>query len=208
VKRISDKVIVSTGAACKTDSSSASQILLACGVSEEAASRAVRISLGRESEADDLVKMVEIIREEILEMIREAKSEKEEDGEVELQENMEKLELEQVNLEKIIEQNETVIETVNRVLVSEKVENSRSVLKPELKPKPEVRPKPVTVNESVNTSENKMGNKMENKTDNEVKSEPEKKNIEKSSPRVGNRSKTGFKSEFVKNIASMLNENQ
>merc|ERR1719469_65665 len=62
VKRISDKVIVSTGAACKTDSSSASQILLACGVSEEAASRAVRISLGRESEADDLVKMVEIIR--------------------------------------------------------------------------------------------------------------------------------------------------
>merc|ERR1719219_3078355 len=50
VSRIADRVIVSTGAACKsTDSSCMSQgspILLACGVTEETACRAVRISLG------------------------------------------------------------------------------------------------------------------------------------------------------------------
>ena len=63
VEAVSEGVAVSTGSACSTGSSEPSHVLLALGVGEEAASTAIRISLGRFTTNEEVDVSSEIFRD-------------------------------------------------------------------------------------------------------------------------------------------------
>ena len=63
VEAVSEKIAVSTGAACSTGSSEPSHVLLALGVGEEEASTAIRISLGRFTTSEEVNVSGEILKD-------------------------------------------------------------------------------------------------------------------------------------------------